>query len=344
MYKIDASLSANLRNLMCVCTILILIFHLPYAIGHIDSCALKQVVLWIESNIACLAVPLFFAQSGFLLAQRVEQDGWYGRALRSRFWSLVIPYFVINTLLIPCLYVYHNAYHAGEWAVGTGLGFNWYTLSRVYGLTIHSHPASGPLWYIRCLLMFVALSPLLVWIIRRSRSVAIAWLAICAMAITYAQKQFPELSRFFYSFFSLTGIWFFQCGIALCLYGRTLSRHARIVCLAVSLIGILVVPSEIPGCDLIRWCCIGWLLWQFSTIPFVRFPLWFSSSLFALYAFHETLYRIYAFVMRKGPAVLSGDFGVLFPLIVVIVVICAVKWLLVKYFPIGAKIVLGGRT
>ena len=227
---------------------------------------------------------------------------------------------------------------------GGGLDFNWYTISRVYGLTIHSHPASGPLWYIRCLLMFVAVSPLLVWIIRRSRSVAITWLVICAIAITFVQKQFPELTNFFYSFFSLAGIWFFSCGIALCLYGRTLSRHAKIVCLAVSLVGIVVVPSEIPGCGLIRWCCIGWLLWQFSTIPFLRFPLWFGSSLFALYAFHETIYQIYAFVMRKCPAVLSGDFGVLFPLIVAIAAICAVKWLLVKYLPVVAKIILGGRS
>ena len=121
MYKIDARLSADLRNLMCVCTVLILFYHLPSAIRHIDHCVLKQAVFWLKSNVACLAVPLFFAQSGFLLAQRVEQDGWYGRALRSRFWSLVIPYIAINTLLIPLIYVYHNVYHAGEWP-GGGLG------------------------------------------------------------------------------------------------------------------------------------------------------------------------------------------------------------------------------
>lgn len=343
MYKIDEKTSVALRNLMCICTFLILVFHLPAAIEGVDCGVLKSVVFLVRNGIANLAVPLFFAMSGFLLAQRVEQDGWYGRALRSRFWSLVIPYIAINTLLIPLLYVYHNVYHAGEWAEG-GLDFNWYTISRVYGLTIHSHPASGPLWYIRCLLMFVAVSPLLVWIIRRSRSVAITWLVICAIAITFVQKQFPELTNFFYSFFSLAGIWFFSCGIALCLYGRTLSRHAKIVCLAVSLVGIVVVPSEIPGCGLVRWWCIGWLLWQFSTIPFLRFPLWFGSSLFALYAFHETIYQIYAFVMRKSPAGFTGDFGVILPLIVAIAVICAVKWLLVKYLPAVAKIILGGRS
>lgn len=343
MYKIDEKLSVALRNLMCICTFLILVFHLPTAIEGVDCGVLKPVVFLARNGIANLAVPLFFAMSGFLLAQRVEQDGWYGRALRSRFWTLVVPYIAINTLLIPLLYVYHNVYHAGEWAEG-GLTFNWYTISRVYGLTIHSHPASGPLWYIRCLLMFVVVSPLLVWIIRRSRSVAIAWLAICAMAITFMQKIFPELVDFFYSFFSLPGIWFFSCGITLGLYGLTLSRRISIICLLASIIGAVAIPKGIFELYLIRWSCLGWLIWQISALPFVRFPKWFATSCFALYAFHETIYRLYAFALRKSSFSLSGDLGVVVPLAIAIFVVCVCKWLVSRYFPAIAKIVLGGRT
>lgn len=48
--------------------------------------------------------------------------------------------------------------------------------------------------------------------------------------------------------------------------------------------------------------------------------------MFAFCAFHETICQIYAFAARKVPAGITGDFGVLFPLIVAIVIICLMRW------------------
>lgn len=111
MQKISTELSTKITNATFVCTLLIVAMHLPYA--GVNSCLDAN---WFK-YITHLAVPLFFCISGFLTSHSLDKHGISGLLL-SRLKSLVIPYFVLNTLLIPYLYVYHNVLGLGKWCFG----------------------------------------------------------------------------------------------------------------------------------------------------------------------------------------------------------------------------------
>ena len=66
-----------------------------------DSCCfhpLATLVRWIRGTGAMgahglgkIAVPFFFLASGYFLAGHLDEDGWYGRKVKKRVFSLVIP-------------------------------------------------------------------------------------------------------------------------------------------------------------------------------------------------------------------------------------------------------------
>lgn len=347
MYKIDAQLSRNLRNLTCICTVLILLLHLPIPAGY--SGLLGGAVLFLKRHVVFVAVPLFFAMSGFLLAQHAEK-GWYGSALKSRFRSLVIPYLAVNTVLIPVLFVYHNICHDGEWS-GTGLAFDWYTISRVYGLTIYySYLASGPFWYIRCLIMFVALSPLFVCVIRLPKKWAITFLVLLALGIlgfeqtTIARSVWCQ--NFFYSFFNLRGVLMFCIGIFVAFHGRVLTRAQGVILLALSIVFAIVLSAKpCPPLSLVRMLSVAWVVWKLACLSFLRFPSWFSASCFAIYAFHETIYRVVTFAMKKSVfgGLLANDVGLVLPIVIAVGALCLFRGVLVAKVPIVNRILFGGR-
>ena len=122
------------------------------------------------------AVAAFFLFSGYLFACRTMQPKTeqgpfffqYLGMLRGKFKSLVIPYFLWNTLLmlphllIQVLNLSSSLLPVQKFADMTFLQI----LVRAYGFDMREFPIDVPLWYVRSLVLFFLLSPILLFLIR----------------------------------------------------------------------------------------------------------------------------------------------------------------------------------
>lgn len=344
--KVDQPLSNRLGNLMVVCTVLILIMHL----GEAGVNSMFDIRLF--RNMTGLAVPLFFAMSGFWMARRTDKSGWYGTLLSRRFKTLFVPYILINTLFIPYMVVYHNVLGLGDWPGGT-VRFNWYAIMRVYGLNLNLHPVCGTLWYVRCLLMFFVLSPIVVWVIRKSRLACAALLLgeILALAVleTFSLPQVWNCR--FYSFFNLIGFFFFCAGISFAVWGEDAKKFIDRNRIPLAWIGLAVLlvlssssfPMRLPF-SMIWYRVVGGLA-LFLLMPTGKPVTWLSSSCFAIYVFHEFIYRVYGIgVDRLGLSVFQTSQALsIVPLLLAVgLCVCFVQ-LVKRYAPKVGEYLLGGR-
>ena len=131
-----------------------------------------------------ICVPLFFFISGYLFFLK-GGDHWcadvYRSKLRSRFYSLFVPY-VIYTYLAILIFAVLQAI-APELQSGRFTPIkDWAPLDFIMnGLWRNQHlniPFVGALWYIRNLLCLVLLSPLIYWMIKHTRQWGIAIIGI----------------------------------------------------------------------------------------------------------------------------------------------------------------------
>ncbi len=348
MLTLSKETSIRIFNLNFICTLLILLMHLQHAGAECKF--MSHVFLGITFyDITYLAVPTFFIISGFLLARHGEEKGWYVTALRKRFYTLVIPYFLLNLLYLPMLVIYHNYLGLGEWKAG-GVAFDWYSISRIFGLSWRFHPAAGTLWFVRCLLFFIMLSPILVWVIRKSRSAAVVLMGIllCVVLGVESLQLGKDVGNALYSFFNLRGLFFFAGGIVLAYWGCHLSYKVKIVSvlialvLGVSLSAVDPLPSIGRG-SIFVWMLFIYVLW--NIVPAVGLPRWLTASSFALFALHPMIYKMHFVVVnRLGLQDVLPDFLIcLEALALTMGLVCFLTLVIRRYCPILGQALFGGR-
>ena len=340
-FHIDDGLRQKITNAVFGCTLAILFMHLPFAgIG-------EGAVYGALEPLTRLAVPVFFAVSGLLLGGRVGEAGWYGALLQKRFRTLVVPYFLLNTLMIPFLVVYHNVLGQGNWAPG-GVSFDWYSVSRIYGLTYSYTPAVSPLWYVRCLIFFFLLSPVLVFVLRLSKAVAamalVGLFGLVTVVPAWLGGSFWD--KFFYWFFNLKGLFYFAVGIALGYWrvscGAFFARHrgafqagAGVVLLALLLTRVPFAWPMLPLEVLLFWIAL----------PSVRLPPSLTRLSFTLYVTHMLVYEGIRFALHKS-ALLDGLFQrtLFVPVFVALLAAALLALFLRRCCPRFGQLLLGGRV
>ena len=149
----------------------------------------------ISQDIARVAVPLFFAMSAYLFF--LGFDGSREQLLRkwkSRLRTLVVPYLAWNVLSF--LLLKFNLLHA-YWDIGV-----WSTFKMLVG--IGNAPFLYHLWFIRDLILWVALAPL--WYVFAKR---VPWLLLIVCAASYYLRlwEFPRPNP--------EGLFFFAVGAVL---------------------------------------------------------------------------------------------------------------------------------
>lgn len=144
------------------------------SIGYKDLQTLEPVYMqisWLLSRyLAYAAVPIFFIISGFLLFYNVRHynKNIYISKIRKRVKSLLVPYVLWNLIYLTVLYL------------GGQKSFLFLEVPDLFNgklsvlqvlLLVFIRPLDGPLWFVRNLFGMALLSPLLYWIIRKTKFV-----------------------------------------------------------------------------------------------------------------------------------------------------------------------------
>lgn len=147
---------------------------------HATSDNLQAVVF-----ITNIFVPLFFVMSGYLFFWNVpgKPDAkWFWKKIRSRFFTLLIPYLIAVVIAWLC---YYFALKAVPSMVDGFLGDRWKDPLFVFW----TGPVNLSLWFIRELMIVVVLSPLIYLIIRYT-----GWWGVLALGTWWALGTYGGFS------------------------------------------------------------------------------------------------------------------------------------------------------
>ncbi len=211
----------------------------------------------VSNGISRVAVPFFFACSGFLLFKDWDcSTNWVVGKYKARFASLIIPFLLWNTICffyILSLLIAANILHHRQVLCGTAFeSFNslYQTFVRVLGLDMTKYPYSGPMWYIRNLFFLVLVAPFIGSVIRISRTLAWGLLGITLLLWFVPVTHIS----FFKVGFSLQGLFFFSVGACLSFWPDLFKR----VC----------DKRNVNFCwvAIILWCMLilfeKWMIWR----------------------------------------------------------------------------------
>lgn len=142
-------------------SVMVIWIHISsFANYNFDDSILAKMMLsipfFIKDTFSRMAVPLFFIISGAVFFRNYTNET-YLKKLKARFFSLVIPYFVWN--ILNMLFVIMTSY---SFVSNYFIGREKFVLSvKNILLSVFLYGSNGQFWFVFCLIVFVALSPLI---------------------------------------------------------------------------------------------------------------------------------------------------------------------------------------
>lgn len=203
-------LSDKIKVMSLLCIILVLYIHsgfhdYPNEIqGMAFNATLQKAI---SGMIARCAVPMFFAISGYLFFRNIENWNELWGKMRKRCKTLVVPYLI--ACLFPALFAlgmealpWTKAFMNGG-AFPDNLSKPWYSLiCMLYVDAGNGSPYAFHLWFLRDLIVIVALSPVLLFAKRR---IGVLATAITLFILNYVGLPHnPTYGMFWFVF----GAWF----------------------------------------------------------------------------------------------------------------------------------------
>uniref|UniRef100_I2PXY9 Acyltransferase 3 domain-containing protein n=1 Tax=Desulfovibrio sp. U5L TaxID=596152 RepID=I2PXY9_9BACT len=162
---IDPDVSARIDVLRAVLIGLIVVCHggrwigsdVPFANPAVEFC-----LTLVNRGLDCVAVPLFFAISGFLLLRKLECSATaYATLLRRKFVAIGLPFLIFNAVWIVWLLAVGSIalFGSRSYLLEAGIA------AKLFGLG--TPPVNYPLWFLRDLLLVFALTPVFLVFYRR---------------------------------------------------------------------------------------------------------------------------------------------------------------------------------
>ena len=295
-----------------------------------------------------VAVPFFFVCSGFFLGRHCGEIGWWPRECLKRVRSLLLPYLIWSAVFaiigVGASVVASLAHGRDAWA---GLPTGWSHWLRVIGIYPFDYPLLVPLWYVRSLLVFVVLSPLLVKSIKLFGGVFL--FAIWFSAFLCSVFLSPGAAfEFVDKFLRLDGLFYFCCGLFFS-SSRNVPYPSRFVSGVFLVIGLSVVLIK----SYVGFA-YGWqndnmarlffvppiLIGMWALLPVADMPTWVSRLSFPVYLLHIPILYVGGLAFHFRPECLSGWF---FKYAFAILVSVLINFLLRRLVPMVANVVFGGR-
>ena len=133
---------------------------------------------WGGYGLCSVANPLFFIISGFLLVRGVTTIDDLLKKLQKRVRTVVVPFMLWNVIFVLWYVVLDITPGVSRYVNSTGIMEAWKSLpiwESIYNML--TEPAGFHLWFLRDLIVFMAISPLLWLISKRS------WIAAIVLSI-----------------------------------------------------------------------------------------------------------------------------------------------------------------
>ena len=337
-----------------VCAFFVALSHVGYntAVGSAGWWFVRMT----RCGLCCLAVPFFFAVSGYFLSRHFDERGWWGRETGKRVATLLVPY------LLWCLAFFVFArvgLAAAKAAQGkdfwSALSFPASQLALAAGLRLDATPMLVPTWYMRALLVIVIASPAVAWI-SRNRCWAVLSIAACFCAyVAFGPHRnglpAPRMEHFFYYGVSLMGLVYFQLGVLMrrtSFLEKTVSgprwAGAALLAIGVAAVALRVRHMAATGGEPFPVLCFAIPLLVAGTwmlVPSAPWPKWLTSMSFPVYVMHFfVVYAMDGFRRAKADKSIAV---MLLQAAVAVVVPCLVALLLRRLAPKAASAVFGGR-
>ena len=197
---VDAACSNMFRWFAFFSTIVVVV-------SHISIFNISSEEMWIAKYFCAGHVYSFFFMSGFFISMSMGDENWYAVSLAKRIRTLIVPY------VLWCLFYYLLKFFESPLAVYNEV-FNSrdMALNKVFGLGFGTPPYNIPLWYIKCLFVFVVGAPLFNSLVENRGRVGLAMFALCVFWIAGNVCGWPFMEAIHYGF-SLRGLTLFLLGM-----------------------------------------------------------------------------------------------------------------------------------
>ena len=290
--EVAADVSAKIANLGIFCAFLVLFIHIPHDTRP------NYVYIYFTKGLSKIAVPFFFVASGYLLACRFGDDGWYRSAIVKRLRTLYVPMTVWCILYFICKDVV-PAFFSGQ-----HVHLNLETAARLLALHPFREPYVGVLWFMKTLLIFVVFSPLLRHL---SSPIPILAMFVAQLCLGPTLGGTPPPLRFtlLKGYFPICGAAFFCLGMMLKLRNATL-RIPRGAGLALLTVGLALMFLRL-GVRRPVWlqhaafAYVPFLLaGVWSLCPSKRLPAFLVQASFAVYVMHYFVITVFERVLRNA--------------------------------------------
>jgi surface polysaccharide O-acyltransferase-like enzyme len=150
-----------------------------------------------------LAVPMFFAISGFLFFRNAETMQIVLKKRRRRVRTILIPY-ILAALFLPCVFLILKLSGALDFLVSKSFSYLsdpwWMLLCRVFLFNLPDNvPFAVQLWFLRDLLIVVFFTPVL-WMLKQTRFGLEVLMAIMFVLSLFDLKYLPIKAFFWFCF------------------------------------------------------------------------------------------------------------------------------------------------
>ena len=344
--KISNEASQRIKNMGLLCAIFVVSIHVgwphdqPLSVGWFMYQAFAQ-------GLSRIAVPFFFVVSGFFLALHFNDDNWYLQEITKRVKTLLVPFvFWCAIAVISSLPLSIIADIVARRPFGTSIfvshDMNWL---RIPGLDLTDYPIHVPLWYVRCLFLFVLTSSVFKCGIAK---LGYMWL-IAAFAFNLLVNHIPNeiIRNFFGRGYSTNGIFYFSVGIFLHQLPHAITSRRYVVpcgCVGICLLALKLVfaynawPFE---------TCIGklslpfllYFTWCSMTVS--KLPQWLTACSFPIFLMHTIALSYIGIAMKHLPMGTTSAAFVGF--IGSIIVSMAIAVFSRRFLPRFANVIFGGR-
>ncbi len=275
--KISSSLSERFAAMSLFCACLIVFFH---ATPAPDKGSFNWWFFHIfgREGICCIAVPYFFACSGYFLAGHYGDEKWWLNEVVKRIKSLVVPFYIwmaVGILFgITVSYVKKRFLHVEVSDAFLSLPY-WEKLVLYLGL--HPFRDIGVLWYVRTLFLFVLVSPVIFFFLRWPLSTVCGLFGV-HLATCY-MFGFCDLDIYFLfdRFVSVRGGVYFFMGAVLrvCYSAEVLKLPFRTGVLCFSFGMMLLVAKNLLQLSSVG----GGMVVEAISVPFLLVGIWGTFSI-----------------------------------------------------------------